>query len=161
MTLAADPAVAPATPQREMDAAVSSLQERRRAWTAVSVAERIALLAELTRSFLAVAGRWAAACIAAEGLDAERGHAEESLVGPYFVLRNLRLLRLALADVGKHGQPRIPGSVRTRADGQVVARVFVRTASAAEPFVERIAAAYSYADAAPAPEPLVIDRLSL
>jgi pyrimidine-nucleoside phosphorylase len=45
--------------------------------------------------------------------------------------------------------------------GQVVARVFVRSSSSAAPFVERIAAAFSYADAAPGPAPLVIDRLSL
>jgi pyrimidine-nucleoside phosphorylase len=45
--------------------------------------------------------------------------------------------------------------------GQVVARVFVRTRSAADHVVERIAGAFSYDDAAPAPKPLVIDRLSL
>jgi pyrimidine-nucleoside phosphorylase len=45
--------------------------------------------------------------------------------------------------------------------GQVVARIFVRTRSAADPVVERIAGAFSYDDAAPAPKPLVIDRLSL
>jgi thymidine phosphorylase len=45
--------------------------------------------------------------------------------------------------------------------GQVVARIFVRTPSAAEPLLERVAMAFSYADAAPKPVPLVIDRLSL
>ena len=45
--------------------------------------------------------------------------------------------------------------------GQVVARVFVRTQSAADAVLERIAGAFSYADAAPSPKPLVIDRLSL
>src|SRR5262249_50677902 len=49
---------------------------------------------------------------------------EEVLVGPYFVLRNLRLLRIALGDVERFGRPRIPGSVRTRQDGQVTARIF-------------------------------------
>jgi thymidine phosphorylase len=45
--------------------------------------------------------------------------------------------------------------------GQVVARLFVRTRGAAEHVVERIAGAFMYDDAAPAPKPLVIDRLSL
>ncbi len=127
MTIALAPPSAsnhPPSSRQAMDAAVAALQERKRAWVETSVRDRIRLLEELTRSFLSVAGRWAAACIAAEGLDPERGHAEESLTGPYFILRNLRLLRLSLADIEKHGRPRIPGSVRTRTDGQVTARIF-------------------------------------
>ncbi|MEO6192560.1 MAG: aldehyde dehydrogenase family protein, partial [Thermoanaerobaculia bacterium] len=46
------------------------------------------------------------------------------LVGPCFILRNLRLLRESLLDIETHGRPRIPGGVRTRANGQVVARIF-------------------------------------
>ena len=114
----------PPSSRQAMDAAVAALQERKHAWVETSVRDRIRLLEELTRSFLAVTGRWADACIAAEGLDPERGHAEEALTGPYFVLRNLRLLRLALADIEQHGRPRIPGSVRTRPNGQVTARIF-------------------------------------
>jgi acyl-CoA reductase-like NAD-dependent aldehyde dehydrogenase len=123
MTGAADPPIA-ATSHSALDTAVAALQERKAAWTAVSPRERIALLEELTRGFLAVADRWAAACIQAEGLDPQLGNAEEVLVGPYFVVRNLRLLRSALADIAAHGRPRLPGPVRTRPDGQVTARVF-------------------------------------
>ena len=46
-------------------------------------------------------------------------------------------------------------------EGQVVARIFVRTRSAADALVERVATAFTYDDAAPKPLPLVIDRLSL
>ncbi|HYO15564.1 MAG TPA: aldehyde dehydrogenase family protein [Thermoanaerobaculia bacterium] len=109
----------------EMDAAVAVLQEHKGAWTAVSVQERISLIRELIESFLAVADRWAALGIEAEGLDPEHpSSGEEALVGPYFILRNLRLLRESLLDIQTHGRPRIPGSVRTRAGGQVTARVF-------------------------------------
>ena len=45
--------------------------------------------------------------------------------------------------------------------GQTVARIFVRTRAAADHAVERIGAAFTYADTAPAPKALVIDRLSL
>ena len=45
--------------------------------------------------------------------------------------------------------------------GDVVARIFVRTRSAADPLVERVASAFTYGDAAPKSLPLVIDRLSL
>jgi acyl-CoA reductase-like NAD-dependent aldehyde dehydrogenase len=127
---------APVTPQiitsstrvsskAEMDAAVAVLQENKGAWTAVGPRERIALLSELSQRFLAVADRWAALGIEAEGLDPEHpGSGEEALVGPYFILRNLRLLKESLLDIETHGRPRIPGSVRTQPDGQVVARVF-------------------------------------
>jgi len=114
----------PPTPPRDLDAALAALRVGAGAWTEVSVRDRIALLQELIGSFLPVAGRWARACIEAEGLDPVHGLAEEALVGPYFVLRNLRLLRIALQEVEKHGRPRIPGSVRTLASGQVAARVF-------------------------------------
>jgi len=109
----------------EMDAAVAALQENKGAWTAVSPRERIALLSDLSRRFLAVAERWSALGIEAEGLDPEQpSSGEEALVGPYFILRNLRLLREALLDIETHGRPHIPGGVRVRPDGQVVARIF-------------------------------------
>jgi hypothetical protein len=116
---------APVSSRAEMDAAVAALQESKGAWTAVSPRERIELLSDLSRRFLAVAERWAALGIEAEGLDPEHpGSGEEALVGPYFILRNLRLLRESLLDIETHGRPRIPGGVRTREGGQVVARVF-------------------------------------
>ncbi len=123
MTVATD-RTSTKTSNTALDQAITALQERKKAWTAVTPRERIDLLQEITRDFLAISNRWAAACIEAEGLDPEHGQAEETLVGPYFVLRNLRLLRLALEDIARHGRPRIPGSVRTRPDGQVTARVF-------------------------------------
>jgi acyl-CoA reductase-like NAD-dependent aldehyde dehydrogenase len=114
-----------ASSRAEMDAAVAVLQEKKGAWTLVSVRDRIALLTELSRRFLAVAERWAALGMEAEGLDPEHpGSGEEALVGPYFILRNLRLLRESLLDIQTHGRPRIPGGVRTRQNGQVAARIF-------------------------------------
>lgn len=124
MTVAIAPNLA-ATSREAMDAAVRDLQEHRLAWTRVPVRERISLVEELIRSFLPVSERWAEAAIEAEGIDPSHpASAEEALVGPYFVIRNLRLLRKALWDIEVHGRPRIPGSVRTRPDGQVTARVF-------------------------------------
>jgi acyl-CoA reductase-like NAD-dependent aldehyde dehydrogenase len=118
-------ASARASSRAEMDAAVVALQESKGAWTSVTVAERIEILADLSRRFLGVAERWSRLGSEAEGfVPGEPGSGEEALAGPYFILRNLRLLREALLDVQTHGRPRIPGAVRTRADGQVVARIF-------------------------------------
>jgi acyl-CoA reductase-like NAD-dependent aldehyde dehydrogenase len=113
------------SPRAEMDSAVAALQEAKGAWTEVGVRERISLLSELMRGFLAVSERWAAACMEAEGLDPDEPvSGEEPLVGPYVVMRNMRLLREALLDIETHGRPRIPGAVRTLPNGQVAARVF-------------------------------------
>jgi acyl-CoA reductase-like NAD-dependent aldehyde dehydrogenase len=111
----------PPTPRQQLDRAVAELAARKAAWTAVTPAERRVLIGRLLRDFLAVSERWAAASAAAFGLP-DTG--ETSLTGPYFVLRNLRLLDRSLAAIAAGGAPRIPGPVRRRPDGQVVARVF-------------------------------------
>src|SRR5262249_29167373 len=114
-----------ASSRGELDAAVAGLKARQADWVAVPVTERIALLDELTRGFLGVADRWTAACLAAEGLDpAHPSAGEEALVGPYFVLRNLRLLKKSLADLAAGSSPRIPGPVATLHSGQVAAQIF-------------------------------------
>jgi acyl-CoA reductase-like NAD-dependent aldehyde dehydrogenase len=115
----------PTSSREEIDAAIAVLQQNKAVWTEVSVKERITILSDLSRRFHALAERWAALGIEHEGLDREHpGSGEEALVGPYFILRNLRLLRESLLDIQTHGRPRIPGSVRTLPNGQVVARVF-------------------------------------
>jgi hypothetical protein len=108
-----------------MDAAVAVLQEKKGAWVATSVRERIEILSQLLVSFAAVADRWTAAALAAEGLRPDAvGSGEEALVGPYMVLRNLRLLRTTLSEIESTGKPRIPGPVSLLPSGQVSARVF-------------------------------------
>lgn len=44
--------------------------------------------------------------------------------------------------------------------GQVLARVYVRSRPSADALVERLTGAFTFAEAAPTPQPLVIDRLS-
>ncbi len=111
-----------------LDGAVAEVRARRDAWMATPVPERLRLLDRLVRDVAAVADEWIAACIAAEGLDPARPEAgEEALVGPYFVIRNLRLLQRSLADIARYGRPRIPGPVITRPDGRVTAGVFPGT----------------------------------
>lgn len=115
----------PTSSREEIDVAVAVLQQNKAAWTEVTVKERITILSDLSRRFHALADRWAALCVEHEGLNPEQpGSGEEALVGPYFILRNLRLLRESLLDIQTHGRPRIPGSVRTLPNGQVTARVF-------------------------------------
>src|SRR5258708_31649222 len=111
----------PPTRRPELDRAVAELQAGKAAWTAVGVAERRRLIQRLRRDFLAVSERWAAASAAAFGLP---DSGETSLTGPYFVLRNLRLLAGSLAAIEAPRAPRIAAPLLPRPDGQVVARGF-------------------------------------
>jgi hypothetical protein len=117
-----------ASDQAALDAAVRDLQGRKDAWVAVSVRERIALVDRLIHDYLAITDRWVAACLDAKGIAPGSPVAgEEWGAGPYTILKWLRQLRGALADIASIGRPRIPGPVTTRPDGQVVARVFPQT----------------------------------
>jgi hypothetical protein len=42
------------------------------------------------------------------------------------IVRALGLLRQSLSEMRQHGDPQIPGSIRHRLNGQVVAQVFLR-----------------------------------
>jgi hypothetical protein len=115
----------PPSARGTIDLALEELQQHKHEWAALPLQERLGLLAELHRGFSRVAGRWVAAALAAKGITpGTRAEGEEWLQGPFLILRNLRLLRRALADISRSGRPRIPGPVRTRPDGQVVARAF-------------------------------------
>ncbi len=119
------PAAAPTATRAHLDAAVDAVRVNRDAWVGTTPNERIALIDRMIRDVAAVADEWTSACIAAEGLDPRAPESgEEALVGPYFVIRNLRLLRRALEAIGRGRPPRIPGPIRTRPDGQLTAGVF-------------------------------------
>ncbi|HEV8628824.1 MAG TPA: hypothetical protein VGV61_00805, partial [Thermoanaerobaculia bacterium] len=115
----------PSSSRAAIDAALETLRVRKVAWASLPLLEKIDLLRQLRKSFAAVAEEWVAACQRAEGLDPRDPRSgEEWIVGPYFVLRNLRLLQSSLTSLSVGHAPRIPGPVRQREDGRVVAQVF-------------------------------------
>lgn len=112
------------TAHAEIDAALDVLAESKDRWLQVSIEERIALCGQMIQDTLRVAERWVAAGCQAKSIRPGTPQvAEEWLAGPWSVLRGLRLLRASLEDIRTFGKPRIPGGVRTRPDGRVVARV--------------------------------------
>ncbi len=112
----------------EMDAAVQVLQAQKDAWVALSIDDRLTLLARLIKDFAAVARSMVAACCEAKGIAADSPLAgEEWSIGPFTTLKNLCQLQRSLMDIKTLGAPKIPGPVTTRADGQVVAQVFPQT----------------------------------
>ncbi len=111
-----------ATTHAHLDDAVESLRAHRAAWVALQPSARAALLGVLRRDVASIADDWTNAVAAAEQLTPGEA-AEEALVGPYVVLRLLRLLQRSLREISRRGSPRIHGPVITRADGRVSAQV--------------------------------------
>ncbi|MGH2480572.1 MAG: aldehyde dehydrogenase family protein, partial [Ktedonobacteraceae bacterium] len=111
--------------QDEMDAAISTLQAQKDAWVKVSASERAAIIDALIRDFAALAPRWVAAGVQAKGISPDAPSVgEEWAAGAWPIMKQFRQARQALLDIAASGQPRIPGPITTRPDGQVVARVF-------------------------------------
>jgi acyl-CoA reductase-like NAD-dependent aldehyde dehydrogenase len=118
----------PASSQAAMDEAVRQLVTRKDAWVAVPVSERIAIVDRLINDFAALAPRWIAACCRAKGIALNSpGAADEWDAGAWTLMHHLRQMHRALTDIAREGRPRIPGPVKTRPDGQVVAGVFPQT----------------------------------
>ena len=115
----------PPTPEAEIDTALETLSAKKDDWARLPIIDRRAILQELYKDFAEVAEPWAKAVWQAEGIpEGTPTVGEEWLAGPYFILRNLRLLDTALADTERYGQPRIPGPLRRVGSDQVAAQVF-------------------------------------
>lgn len=111
-----------------MDAAVRTLQSHKDAWVALPVRERIALIDEMMQDIAPLAPDWVAACNQEKGISDDASlSGEEWTLSPLPVLTNLRQLRQSLSDIDTYGRPRIPGKIKTRPDGQVIAPVFPLT----------------------------------
>ncbi len=116
----------PGSTNEAVNTAIQVLQEHKQAWVVFTVRERIALIDELIRDFAAISPRWVAAGLQAKGVPTTTP-GEEWLAGTFPVVKNLRQLRQSLVDIETDGHPKIPGTVKTLSNGQVVAPVFPLT----------------------------------
>ncbi|MBF2029974.1 MAG: aldehyde dehydrogenase [Oscillatoriales cyanobacterium C42_A2020_001] len=104
-----------------LEAAIARLTQHKDAWVQVAIPERINYLRQCMKGVNEVAEAWAIAACKAKGIDPTSSLAgEEWTTGPLATLLNMRLLIKALE---ANGQPTPPSS-STRADGQVVAKIF-------------------------------------
>src|SRR6266849_7999762 len=111
--------------QDEMESAVRMLRDHKDIWATLPVHERITIINRLIKNFAALSPRWAAASCKAKGITEDAPLvAEEWGAGTLPIIHTLRKLRQSLSDIESYGNPRIPGPVTTRPNGQVVAHVF-------------------------------------
>ena len=114
----------PHSSRAAIDAAVETVRNRRSIWAHMPLLDLIETIRKLRGSFAEVAEEWAHAAMRAEGMEPGSARSgEEWIAGPYFVLRNLRLLQTTLRNLSVLGSPRIPGEVRTLPNGRVAAEV--------------------------------------
>ncbi|MGH7629225.1 MAG: aldehyde dehydrogenase family protein [Gemmatimonadales bacterium] len=116
------PAPAPTTPAR-LDETVARLREGARRFARLTLDERIALAGSMQAGYLGVAGASVLAACEAKGIPAGSAREGEEWGTPWFVVRQLRLVREALLAVKKSGNTPI-GPVRRTIDGRLSTRVF-------------------------------------
>jgi acyl-CoA reductase-like NAD-dependent aldehyde dehydrogenase len=114
------------TSKDEIDAILSRLQQQKEEWVTLPIAKRLYILDEIHADLVQVKKRWVEAELAAKGiLPGGTGEAEEwGILATMF--RAVRILRQSIVEIQNHGRPKIPGPLRLRPEGQVVARVFPR-----------------------------------
>lgn len=105
------------------------LHERRHGWARLPVGTKIEYLLAVRAGVASCAREWAAAAAAAKGIAPDSALVgEEWISGPWAVLYALNRYVRSLRDVARYGSPRLPrGSVRARADGQLVVGVYPST----------------------------------
>lgn len=108
-----------------LDATIQTLGDHAHAWASRPLARKIAHVEQLIAGILDVSPREVAAAGRAKGAVRDQHVGEDWIHGPLLMARNLRLLRRALLETQRYGHPKIPrGALRTRPDGQLVARIF-------------------------------------
>jgi aldehyde dehydrogenase (NAD(P)+) len=109
---------------RTMDEMIETLQANKDKWATLAIRSKINLLQELKVKTDQYGSVWAEEGIKAKGIEAESaGVGEEWISGPWAMLGSLNQLIATLEALDK-GRNRQPESLRTRSDGQLIARVF-------------------------------------
>jgi aldehyde dehydrogenase (NAD(P)+) len=114
-----------ATPNADIDRELAELHAAAPRWAALPVAAKIDLLQSVAENAAHEAVRWSDAGAAAKGVTGTRLAGEESISGPWALIRSLNLYVATLREIEKYGSPQLDAKhVHTRPGGQVVVDVF-------------------------------------
>jgi acyl-CoA reductase-like NAD-dependent aldehyde dehydrogenase len=125
-TTTTDPTIAapPPTSAQQLDRAVARVKDRASRFVKLSLAERIRLVRSMQAGYLRVARASVAAACTAKGIPAGTPmEGEEWTLGPWFVVRQLRLLAESLRSLERTGNTRV-GKLGRTADQRVSVQVF-------------------------------------
>lgn len=114
--------------KEEIKSKLKALQTQKDIWPTVPAAKRLAILDQTIRDFMQISQPLVAESLKAKGIEGSSSPSgEEWTLGPYTVLRYLRLLRRAYSDIKTYGRPRTPSPIRVMEDNQLVVKVFPQT----------------------------------
>jgi aldehyde dehydrogenase (NAD(P)+) len=120
----------PPTAAPRIDQELAELRRGAIRWAEMPAAEKIDLLLACRDGVARNARRWTDAAARAKGIDGTPLAGEESISGPWAVLRALGAYVETLREIERHGRTHIdPSRVRRRPDGQTVVRVFPNDAA--------------------------------
>jgi hypothetical protein len=108
----------------DLDREVAALQEHAQAWARLGLTGRIRHLRTMRARTVEVAPAWVDLAARAKGIANTPLAGEEWFAGPYALLIALDRLIATLGEIAVAGSPRVPSSLRMRADGQLVVDVF-------------------------------------
>ena len=115
------------TSQAELVQALEDLQAKKQEWVNLSLDTRIHILDGIRRDLWSVAEEWIEVSMREKGVSPGTFGETEEWASFWPLSRGLRLIRQSLDDIRRHGRPRIPGPIRMRSNGQVVAQVLPAT----------------------------------
>jgi len=101
-----------------LERALQRLQATKQFWANLAIFERIAILDQIRADLQGVETRWVAAGMAAKGSRPGTMAEGEEWFSLSVLYRYLRYLRKTLSDIGRHGQPRLPGRLCWKAAGE-------------------------------------------
>jgi acyl-CoA reductase-like NAD-dependent aldehyde dehydrogenase len=114
----------PPSSAQQLDRAVARVKDRASRFVKLSLAERIRLVRSMQAGYLRIAGASVEAACVAKGIPAGTPmEGEEWTLGPWFVVRQLRLLAESLQSLEKTGNTRV-GKLGRTADQRVSVQVF-------------------------------------
>src|SRR5688572_14628013 len=123
-----EPAAPPPSSGPELDRAVARAREGARKFTQLTLEQRAQLARNMQRGYLRVARASVHAACAAKGIPLGGPlEGEEWTLGPWFVVRHLRLLRESLESLEKTGNTRV-GKIGRTADQRLSVQVFPASA---------------------------------
>jgi hypothetical protein len=114
--------------QKELVTALKKLSSNKEKWCTTSISKRLEILDQIKKDYLSVMNEWVSVSLKNKDIDEKSpARSDEWIIGPFPIVRYMRILHDSLLDIEKQGLPKIPGPIKLRKDGTLVVQVFPQT----------------------------------